>query len=103
VAFPGTQRPGSSEALRARAFLNALATFSGGRVFQPTASRELARIYESILDELGAQYVIGYVSDNPARDGKFRRIAVETRRKELKLRHRSGYDAPKDEPPTAPK
>ena len=103
VAFPGERRAGSPDALRARAFLNSLADLSGGRVFQPTASRELARIYQSILDELGAQYVLGYVSDNPARDGKFRRITVETRRPELKLRHRSGYDAPKDGPPPAPK
>jgi Ca-activated chloride channel family protein len=103
VAFPGERRQGSPDALRARAFLNSLADLSGGRVFQPTASRELARIYQSILDELGAQYVLGYVSDNPARDGRFRRITVETRRPQLKLRHRTGYDAPKDEPPKAPK
>jgi hypothetical protein len=63
------------------------------------ASRELAAIYKSILDELGSQYVLGYVSDNPARDGKFRRITVELDSPELKLRHRRGYDAPKDEPP----
>ncbi|MDD1632797.1 MAG: hypothetical protein LUP91_11425, partial [Methylococcaceae bacterium] len=76
---------------------------SGGRVFQPTASRELAAIYQSILDELGTQYVLGYVSDNPRRDGKYRRITVELKRPELKVRHRPGYDAPKDEPPPAPK
>ena len=70
VAFPGEQRRNSSEALRARSFLYSLAQLSGGRVFQPTASRELAAIYQSILDELGTQYVLGYVSDNPRRDGK---------------------------------
>ena len=41
------------EALRARAFLYSIAELSGGRVFQPMESRELARIYQSILDELG--------------------------------------------------
>jgi Ca-activated chloride channel family protein len=103
VAFLGNQRRGSMEALRARAFLYSIAELSGGRVFQPMESRELARIYQSILDELSTQYVLGYVSDNPARDGKFRKITVETRRPELKLRHRPGYDAPKDEPPKASK
>jgi Ca-activated chloride channel family protein len=98
VAFAG-ERPNSSEALRARSFLNSLAELSGGRVFQPIASRELARIYQSILDELGTQYVLGYVSDDPKRDGRFRRIAVELRRPGLKVRHRPGYDAPKDAPP----
>ena len=99
VAFLGAHSPNSGEALRARSFLYSLAELSGGRVFQPTASRELAAIYQSILDELGTQYVLGYVSDNPKRDGKFRRIAMEVKRPGLKLRHRPGYDAPRDEPP----
>jgi Ca-activated chloride channel family protein len=98
VAFPGERRAGSGDALRARSFLHSLAGLSGGRVFQPTASRELAAIYQSILDELGTQYVLGYVSDNPAHDGKFRKITVSLKRPGLKLRHRPGYDAPKVEP-----
>ena len=99
VAFAGEHRPGSAEALRARSFLGALAELSGGPRLPAAASRELAAIYQSILDELGTQYVLGYVSDNPNRDGKFRKIAVEVKRPGLKLRHRPGYDAPKDEPP----
>jgi Ca-activated chloride channel family protein len=99
VAFLGDHTPNSAEALRARNFLYALAELSGGRVFQPTASRELAGIYQSILDELGTQYVLGYVSDNPKRDGKFRKITVQVRRPGLKLRHRPGYDAPREEAP----
>jgi Ca-activated chloride channel family protein len=98
VAFKGEQQAGSAAALRAGSFLQALADLSGGRVFRPAASRELAAIYQSILDELGTQYVLGYVSDNLARDGKFRKITVATSRPRLKLRYRPGYDAPKDEP-----
>jgi len=96
VAFPGEHRPSSSDALRARSFLHSLAELSGGRVFEPTASRQLAGIYAAILDELGTQYVLGYVSDNPKRDGKFRKITVELSRPALRARHRRGYDAPKD-------
>lgn len=99
VAFPGDARPHSTDALRARAFLHLLAETSGGQVFHPSASRELAAIYESILSELGSQYVLGYTSDNPERDGRFRRITVELSRKDLKVRHRKGYDAPKDSEP----
>jgi Ca-activated chloride channel family protein len=98
VAFPGEHRPNSTESLRARSFLSSLAELSGGRVFQPTASRELAAIYQSILDELGTQYVLGYVSDNPKHDGKYRRITVELKRPTLRARHRPGYEAPKGEP-----
>jgi Ca-activated chloride channel family protein len=99
VEFVGERRSGTTEALRAHAFLAGLADATGGRVFQPHASRELASIYQSILDELGSQYVIGYVSDNPANDGRFRRIALEVKRPDVKLRHRPGYDAPRPEPP----
>jgi Ca-activated chloride channel family protein len=102
VAFPGAFPNGSTDGLRARAFLHSIATQSGGRVFQPTASRELASVYQSILDELGTQYVLGYVSDNPKHDGKFRRITLELKRPGLKVRHRPGYDAPRDAPPPAP-
>jgi Ca-activated chloride channel homolog len=103
VAFQGDIQPHSLEAARAHSFLYSLAELSGGRIFQPTASRELAGIYQSILDELGTQYVLGYVSDNPKRDGKFRQITVEVKRPGLKLRHRPGYDAPRDQPAPAPR
>lgn len=103
VAFPGQHRPNSGEALRARSFLHSLAELSGGRVFQPAASRELAGIYQAILDELGTQYVLGYVSDNTKRDGKLRRISVELKRPGLKVRHRPGYLVPKDEPTPPPR
>ncbi|HXY38270.1 MAG TPA: VWA domain-containing protein [Vicinamibacteria bacterium] len=97
VAFAG-ERPHSEEGLRAQSFLAMLAEVTGGRVFKPRASKELAAIYQSILDELGSQYVIGYVSDNPARDGRFRKLLVEVKRPGLKLRYRPGYSTPRDQP-----
>ncbi|MFI5184121.1 MAG: VWA domain-containing protein [Vicinamibacteria bacterium] len=99
VAFLGDSKFGSTEAARARSFLAGLADASGGQVFQPRASRELAAIYQKILDELGSQYVLGYVPGATARDGRFRRLTVEVKRPGLRVRHRPGYYAPKDEPP----
>jgi len=103
VAFTSHLPPGATETVRARAFLSGIAQATGGRVFEPHASKELAAIYRSILDELGCQYVIGYKSDNPARDGKFRKIALEVKRAGVKLRYRPGYavarlEAPKRRP-----
>jgi Ca-activated chloride channel family protein len=95
VEFQGDSRPGSREALRARAFLSSLAEASGGRVFTPHASRELAAIYQAILAELSSQYVLGYVSDNPAHDGRYRKLTVEAKKPGLKVRHRPGYEVPK--------
>ena len=89
IAF-GMQGRGAGT-LRPRAVLQELATTTGGEVFTPRSSRDLAAIYDRILEDLAAQYVIGYISDNPARDGKLRRIKVTTKVPGLVVRHRSGY------------
>jgi Ca-activated chloride channel homolog len=96
VAFTGSFHPSSARALKARSILDQLATVSGGQVFSPRTSRDLPGIYDKILAELRGQYVLGYVSNDPRRDGKFRRIKVEVARKDARVRHRSGYFAPEE-------
>ena len=98
IAFQG-ERPNSMEGVRARSFLASLAEMSGGRVFAPSASQELPAIYQSILEELGSQYVLGYVPDNSARDGRLRKLAVVVNRPGVRLRYRPGYVVPKEEKP----
>lgn len=95
VAFSGTYSMGSNRAITARGVLMQLAELSGGAVFAPTASRDLATVYSAILDELKAQYVLGYVSDNKRADGKFRQLKVKTPLKGLRIRHRRGYVVPR--------
>ncbi|HVQ29903.1 MAG TPA: VWA domain-containing protein, partial [Vicinamibacteria bacterium] len=95
VAFTGSFGMGSNRSLTSRGVLSQLAEISGGAIFVPGASKDLAVIYAAILDELKAQYVLGYVSDNPKADGRFRRLRVSVRGKDLKVRHRQGYVVPK--------
>jgi VWFA-related protein len=91
ICFPSFA-PGSTRAVKSRAVLQQFADLTGGAIFNPSQSRDLAAIYQKILDELGAQYVLGYVSDNQKADGKLRRLVVELpNRKDLKVRHRTGY------------
>ncbi len=78
----------------AKAFLAGLAEMTGGEVFNPSSSRDLAAIYDKILQQLSAQYVVGFASDSAKRDGKFRRLKVELSEPELRVRHREGYQAP---------
>ena len=94
IAFSGGFAPGSSRALKAKVFLQQIAEMTGGQVFSPHTSRELGGIFRKILDELAAQYVLGYVSTNPNYDGKFRKLKVELKRPGLRVRHRPGYYAP---------
>jgi len=85
---------GSARLREARAFLQQVADISGGQLFAPAASKDLGAVYDKIIDELSTQYVIGFVSDNPRRDGKFRKLKVDVRHPGMKARHRPGYYAP---------
>ena len=89
-----------SRTLRPRAVLEQLAAMTGGRVFAPRTSRDLAGIYDRILEDLAAQFVVGYISDNPVRDGRFRKIKVTAKVAGLTVRHRTGY-TPREDVPAA--
>ena len=56
--------------------LRQLAQETGGAAFFPNQCRELAGVYGQISDELSSQYTVGYTSQNPKRDGAWRRVVV---------------------------
>lgn len=78
---------------RATFFLSALARETGGRSYFPAGLAQIDGVYDKIADELRTQYALGYVSSNPMRDGKWRRIAIEISQGNLMLRHKQGYYA----------
>ena len=73
--------------------MRALAQETGGRAFFPTTIDELAGIYDGIAAELAHQYVIGYVSNSPPRNGAYRRVMVRVTQPALRAHARSGYVA----------
>jgi Ca-activated chloride channel family protein len=75
-------------------FLTALSRETGGRAYFPKELTDLDGVYDRIAEELRTLYGVGYVSGNTRRDGAWRRIAVETTRTNLIVRHRLGYHAP---------
>jgi Ca-activated chloride channel family protein len=75
-------------------FLTAVSRETGGRAYFPRSIGDLEGVYDRIADELRTLYGVGYVSANPRRDGAWRKIAVETVRENLIVRHRLGYHAP---------
>jgi len=74
--------------------LRELAQETGGRVFFAHAASELAGIYGQISDELSSQYMLGYSSRNPKRDGAWRRIVVRTNQPNTIARTKQGYYGP---------
>lgn len=80
----------SASGVQAKAFMRELAELTGGEVFMPRTFKELQPIYDGLLDELAAQYVIGYVPRGDPSPGEHR-LRVEVDRPGVKPRHRRGY------------
>jgi VWFA-related protein len=75
--------------------LTTMAEDTGGRAFFD--SNSFGEVFQRVVADTSAYYVLGYSSTNPARDGRFRRIKVRlTKRTDLKLEYRSGYYAGRD-------
>ena len=74
--------------------LRQLSQETGGRAFFPQRAEDLAAVYGEIADELASQYVLGYASTNPRRDGAWRRLSVQVGRQGTTARTKRGYFAP---------
>lgn len=77
--------------------LTEMARLTGGRAVFPGTMKELEPMYSRIAAEIHAQYTLGYVPTNAARDGKWRKVDIKLKRpalERLQLRTREGYFAP---------
>lgn len=77
---------------RAQNAMQQLATSTGGTAFVPEKVDDLEAVFSRILNELRAQYLIQYYSDNKNAGSGFRRIAITTPAlPESRVRAREGY------------
>lgn len=74
--------------------LTTLAADTGGKAFLD--SNDLGQVFDRVQKDNSVYYVLGYTSNNPVRDGKYRHIQVKVNRTGLSLEFRKGYYAPKD-------
>jgi VWFA-related protein len=82
----------SEDYTRGRAYLNELATVTGGRLFRAEATPGgLASAFEGIAQELGNQYSIGYAPQNPGSAGDRKQIRVRVNRPRLVIRAKDSY------------
>jgi VWFA-related protein len=83
---------------KARKYLERYAFESGGRAHFAARPRDLLPAVRLILDEMGAPYALGYVSTNPKRDGRTRKIEVRAKSPAdagpLTVRAKGDYTAP---------
>jgi Ca-activated chloride channel family protein len=95
---PMGSRGRTAEELSGPGLLSELAEMTGGRHFPVDNLNDLPDIAAKIGIELRNQYVLGYTSKNPNRDGKYRRVTVKLNQPRglppLRALHRQGYYAP---------
>jgi Ca-activated chloride channel homolog len=80
-----------------------IAAETGGRAYFPRNENDLREAFAQIERDLREQYLIAYSPSNKARDGSYRKIAVEVvnpefQRQKLKLNYRPGYFSKGQEP-----
>jgi Ca-activated chloride channel homolog len=78
--------------------LKNLTEATGGRAFIPNSRRDLNSAFAQLEQDMRQQYLLAYEPTNEAQDGSFRKIEVRVpkgKEKDLKIRHRRGYYAPK--------
>ena len=83
--------------MQGQAFLDELASVTGGKSFYPTTDIEMDEIFERIALELRHQYSVGYTPPDFEPDGKWRKVRVRVKPPRglprLTVRSREGYYA----------
>jgi VWFA-related protein len=81
--------------LRGDRVLEQLADATGGRAFFPFKMKDITHSFAAIEDELRSQYVVLYKPADFDADGRFRTIEITSLKKDLQVRSRKGYFAPR--------
>jgi VWFA-related protein len=81
--------------LRGDKTLDKLAEATGGRAFFPFKMKDIKNSFAAIEDELRSQYVVSYHPANFDADGRYRSIEISALKKDLQVRARKGYYAPR--------
>jgi VWFA-related protein len=81
--------------LRGDNVLQQLADATGGRAFFPFKMKDIKSSFSAIEDELRSQYVVSYHPADFEADGRYRPIEITALKKDLQVRARKGYYAPR--------
>jgi VWFA-related protein len=74
--------------------LSTLADDTGGKAFFD--SNDFSGVFSQVQKDTSAYYVLGFTSNNPLKDGRFRHLKVQVNRQDVKLEYRLGYYAGRD-------
>jgi len=75
----------------ADAYLQMITTQTGGRLYLADTFQDTRAAFAAIADELRNQYLIGFYIGADKRDGKFHKLRLDSTRKGLVVRARTGF------------
>jgi len=81
--------------MRGDGVLEKLADATGGRAFFPFKVKDITKSFGAIEDELRSQYIVAYKPAAFENDGRYRSIEIIAANKNLHVRSRKGYYAPR--------
>jgi len=81
--------------LRGDKVLEDIASATGGRAFFPYKMKDITHSFAAIEDELRSQYAVSYKPTDFDADGRYRSIEITALKKDLQVRARRGYYAPR--------
>lgn len=87
---------GGREKMQSQSVLKNFAEKTGGFFIPAAGGAALRGAFKKIVEELGAQYTLGYQPSNLKNDGKWRAVELKILQPNLTIRTRKGYNAPKD-------
>ena len=74
--------------------LATLSSDTGGKAFFD--SNDFSGVFSQVQKDTSAYYLLGFVSNNPLKDGHYRHLKVQVNRADLKLEYRAGYYTDRD-------
>src|SRR5260370_6872343 len=74
--------------------LATLSSDTGGKAFFD--SNDFGGVFSQVQKDSSAYYVLGFTSNNPLKDGRFRRLKVQANRPDLKLDFPAAYYPARD-------
>jgi VWFA-related protein len=81
---------------KGEAVLELLSRYTGGELLPAQEAKQVGRALRQVEDALRSQYVVSYKPAEFEPNGRYRSIALTTRKAKLKVECRRGYFAPRD-------
>ena len=89
------QSSARNEVLRAQESMRTFADETGGLAF--VSSNDIDDAFRRVIADNSSYYLLGYVSPDRRRDGRYHRMSVRVKRPGLRVRTRNSYRAPDDD------